>query len=103
MKLTSLIVSAIGMAAFTFQPSFADCVDVTGSVNKDDRGGIAKDGSQAPLEGAKTSAEAKTPEKSGGKMPLGENPDVATSQQDVIARQHGEKTAAAKAMEDDCK
>lgn len=107
MKLTSLIATAIGMAAISFQPSFADCVDVTGSVNKEAR--IAKDGTQAPLE-ATTPTEgqkgltttSKDPQKEGGTLPMGKSPDLATSNQDVVAQQHGEKTAAATAMQEKC-
>lgn len=119
MKTISWITISIGVAAFTFQPSFADCVDVTGSVNKEARSGIAKDGTQAPLESGAvtgtrtesatgtttTSADAggNAPQKEGGAMPMGESPNLATSSQDAVTQQKGGKTAAATAADDKCK
>jgi hypothetical protein len=108
MKFTSLALIAIGMAALTSQPSFADCVDITGSTATEDRSGIAKDGTRAPMEGSETTqaqknkADANAPQKEGGTLPLGKNPNLATSEQDVVAQQHGDKTAAAKAQQDKC-
>ncbi|MEZ2126707.1 MULTISPECIES: hypothetical protein [unclassified Sinorhizobium] len=109
MKLTSLIATAIGMAALSFQPSFADCVDITGSVNKEAGSGISKDGTHAPLEatvpkeGQKgLTTTSKAPQKEGGTMPMGTNPNQATSDQDVVAQQHGGKSAAATAMQEKC-
>jgi len=118
MKPISLTAAAIGMAAFAFQPAFADCVDVTGSVNKEARSGIAKDGTHAPLEGnagtqartetptgtTTTSADAATkpPQKDGATMPMGESRNLATSNQDAVAQQKGGETAAATATPDKC-
>ncbi|MCC2609586.1 MULTISPECIES: hypothetical protein [Rhizobium/Agrobacterium group] len=118
MKTISLLSVSIGVAAFTFQPSFADCVDVTGSVNKEARSGIAKDGTQAPLESGAvtgtrtesptgtttTSADAggNAPQKDGRAMPMGESPNLATSNQDVVSQQKGGETAAATATKDKC-
>ncbi len=108
MNLTSLALIAIGMSALTSQPSFADCVDITGSTTTEDRSGIAKDGTRAPMEGSETTqaqknkAAANAPQKEGGTLPLAKNPNLATSEQDVVAQQHGDKTAAAKALKDKC-
>lgn len=119
MKPIVLIATALGMAAFTVQPGFADCVDVTGSVNKEARGGISKDGTHAPLEGGAntqaqsggatgtttTSADAgpNAPQKDGGaNLPMGESTNLATSNQDVSAQQDGGKTAAEVATQDKC-
>lgn len=81
--------------------AMAECVDTTTSAT-DSTGSvktppISKDGTKAPLEaqpGSDSNAAAE-PQKDGSNMPLGENEDVATSQQDVEAQQHGDKTAAA--------
>lgn len=108
MNLTSLALIAVGMAALTSQPSFADCVDITGSTTTEGRSGIAKDGTHAPMEGSETTqaqknkAGANAPQKEGGTLPLAKNPNLATSEQDVVAQQHGDKTAAAKAQQDKC-
>lgn len=116
MKLTVSISAAIALAALGYTPSLADCPDVTGSVNKQEHSGIAKDGTHVPLEGTAnsqtktetstgtttTSADAlpKTPQKDGSNMPLGENSNLATSDQDVSAQQKGDQTAA---VQDKCK
>jgi hypothetical protein len=87
----------------------------SGSATAGDAGDnmIAKDGSQAPLQGtaepgAADDQGANEIAKDGSTMPLAEshgggNQDLATSQQDVEAQQEGEKTAAATAMDDECK
>jgi len=51
-----------------------------------------------------TSADAAghSPAKTGGQVPLAENPDVATSSQDAQAQQRGGKTAAAVANDKKC-
>ena len=118
MKRIVSIAAAIALAASIYSPSLADCVETTGSVNKEAHSGIAKDGTQAPLEGASgsqvetetatgtttTSADAlpKTAQKDGKAMPMGESSNLATSGQDAIAQQKGEKTAAAKSTQEKC-
>jgi len=86
--------------------AMAACPDTSATVDQSNTGAIAKDGTLAPLENADPNANPVA--KDGGTMPLatqegGGNKDLATSQQDVEAQQHGEKTAAAKAQEDRCK
>ncbi|CAN7341959.1 hypothetical protein [Mesorhizobium sp. LjRoot246] len=71
--------------------------------------GIAKDGTHAPLETPKETPKAaenagKPAAKDGSTMPLasaegGGDKNLATSQQDIEAQQHGDKAAAAKADE----
>lgn len=118
MKLIVSISAAIALAASLYSPSLADCVEITGSVNKEAHSGMAKDGTHAPLEGASgsqvetksatgtttTSADAmpKTAQKDGNAMPMGESSDLATSGQDATAQQKGDRTAAAEAQ-DECK
>jgi len=118
MKLKVSIPAAIILAASIYTPSLADCVDNTGSVTQEARSGIAKDGTHAPLEGASgsqvetksatgtttTSSDAlpNTAQKDGTAMPMGESSDLATSGQDVVAQQKGDRTAAAEAQ-DKCK
>jgi hypothetical protein len=86
--------------------AMAACPDTSASTDMNKTGAIAKDGTQAPMEGADPGA-ANTPAKDGSTMPLateeGGNKDLATSQQDVEAQQDGEKTAAATAEDDKCK
>lgn len=111
MKAIHAFAMAVGLILLAPPPSNADCVDVTTS---GDNTGIAKDGSHAPLEGqAKSQAQpgpatgttttssdttAKSPQKDGSNMPLGETSDLATSGQDAEAQQQGEKTAGAVAQ-----
>ncbi|MCD2184739.1 hypothetical protein [Rhizobium sp. GN54] len=118
MNLKVTIPAAIALAVSIYTPSLADCVDITGSVSQEARRGIAKDGTHAPMEGASgsqvetksatgtttTSSDAlpNTAQKHGNAMPMGESTDLATSGQDVIAQQKGERTAAAEAQ-DKCK
>jgi hypothetical protein len=73
--------------------------DSTGSVKTPPISKVA-----APLEAQPdpNNDAAVEPQKDGSNMPLEENKDVATSQQDVEAQQQGEQTAAAKA-DDACK
>jgi hypothetical protein len=90
----------------------------TGSVTKDTSPGaaghgtenkIAKSGSQAPLEGANQPGThyygqaGNDAAKNGQNTPLGTDTNQAMSQQDVTAQQHGGKTAAATAMDENCK
>ncbi|MCB5205250.1 hypothetical protein LH464_22555 [Neorhizobium sp. T786] len=105
---------AVPLSLLVPQPSNADCADVTKSANKQAKTGISKDGSHAPMEsetesqaqpgpaeGTTTTSSdtaAKSPEKDGSNMPLGEASDIATSGQDAEAQQQGAKTAAAAAQ-----
>lgn len=117
MKLTVSIPAAIALAAFTYSPSLADCMNTSGAVPKDQHAGIAKDGTHAPMEGSAgqlktesstgtttTSVDAlpKTAQKDGATMPMGEGSSLATSGQDVAAQQKGDKTAAATAGQGAC-
>ena len=103
-------------ATLTMMPmslALADCVDTAKSAetsNQPMTAPIEKDGSRAPLEtqatgNTETPAHKESAQKDGSTMPLateeGEGDNLATSQQDIEAQQHGEKTAAAKAK-DDC-
>jgi hypothetical protein len=105
MKLISSLLLATALS-FAGGTALAACPDTSAtSTDTNKTAGIAKDGTNAPMEGAEPSAN--TPAKDGGTMPLateqaGGNKDLATSQQDVEAQQDGEKTAAATA-EDNCK
>jgi len=97
-----LLAASLSFAAST---AIAACPD-TSATDANKTGAIAKDGTTAPLEGVEPGSN--TVAKDGGTMPLateegGGNKDLATSQQDVEAQQDGEKTAAAKAEEDECK
>jgi hypothetical protein len=105
MKLISslLLVATLSLSAGTAMAACPDTSATSTDTNK--TAGIAKDGTNAPMEGAEPSAN--TPAKDGGTMPLATdedsgNKDLATSQQDVEAQQDGEKTAAATA-EENCK
>ncbi len=120
MQKTASIAAAVALTlgAFSLQPALADCSDMTGSANNKDHTGIAKDGTHAPLEGSAGSqvqtqsptgttttsaqAAAKSPEKDGANMPMGESSNLATSNQDVAAQQKGGKTAAAVANQGKC-
>ena len=90
--------------------AMADCPDKTASnlgTDANKTAGIAKDGTHAPLESNKPADSGTAAQKDGQTMPLanqegGGNKNLATSQQDVEAQQHGDKTAAAQA-DDDCK
>ncbi|MGW9231367.1 hypothetical protein ACWGPT_10920 [Pseudorhizobium sp. NPDC055634] len=113
MKTLATITAAVTLAAFSHTPGLADCHDVAGSAKTQETAGIAKDGTQAPLEGdsgsqvktesatgtTTTSADAlaKAPQKDGQTMPMGETSNLATSGQDAAAQQDGGKTAAASA------
>lgn len=118
MKSLPILAVVAGLAAFSPQQSSADCVDTTTAAHQQEHAGIAKDGTHAPMETkaapqaqpgpavgtTTTSADtaAPSPRKDGGAMPLGENPDVATSAQDAQAQQEGGKTAAAVAGDKKC-
>jgi hypothetical protein len=102
----AIIAMAFGLAAL---PAAADCLDqnTTAATGSQPKVGISKDGTHAPLESDGTTAlNVAPPQKDGKSMPLanaegGGNKDLATSQQDVEAQQHGNKTAAAQAN-DNC-
>lgn len=117
MKMNILIPTAIALLTTIQSPSLAKCPEVTGSVNKEEHAGIAKDGTHAPMEGhagqvktessggtTTTSKEAlpETATKDGNDMPMGESSSLATSEQDVAAQQKGGKTAAATAAPEAC-
>jgi hypothetical protein len=112
------ILAVSGMAALSAPQVSADCVNTTSSPSHQEDAGIAKDGSHAPME-SQTSAQsqpgpaegtttassdtaAEAPQKDGANMPMGENPDIAASSQDVQAQQKGGKTAAAAATNQKC-
>ncbi|RLP28368.1 hypothetical protein [Mesorhizobium sp. YM1C-6-2] len=105
MKITSalLLAASLLLGAGT---AIAACPNTSAGKDVNKTAGISKDGSHAPLEGAEPSGNKAA--KDGGTMPLateegGGDKDLATSQQDVEAQQDGEKTAAAKADDDNCK
>ena len=81
--------------------AMADCADTTTSTSNSAAATktppISKDGTKAPLEVEPNKDAAASPQKDGSNMPMAEDKDIATSQQDVEAQQHGDKTAAAKA------
>jgi hypothetical protein len=81
--------------------AMADCADTTASSGNSAAATktppISKDGSKAPLEVQPNKQATATPQKNGSNMPMAEDKNVATSQQDVEAQQHGDKAAAAKA------
>lgn len=110
MKSLALAFTALALTGFAAAPAFADCLDKnTTAATGEQRTGIAKDGTHAPLEpndGMKA-AEVQPTQKDGTSMPLakqegGGDTNLATSQQDVEAQQKGDKTAAAQADEDRC-
>ena len=107
MRLMSAMIAAAAMT-LSAGAAIAACPGNTAAehgVDENRTAGIAKDGTHAPLETPDTQARAGQPAaKDGNTMPLasqegGGNKDLATSQQDVEAQQHGDKTAAAKAQE----
>ncbi|MHA6686884.1 hypothetical protein [Mesorhizobium sp. A556] len=81
--------------------AMADCADTTTSTSNSADATktppISKDGTKAPLEVQPNKDAAASPQKDGSNMPMAEDKNVATSQQDVEAQQHGDQTAAAKA------
>ena len=105
------LISSLFLAAslsFAAGTAIAACPDTSASAGTDmnKTGAIAKDGTRAPLE--TTDAGDNPVVKDGKSMPLAEqegggNKDLATSQQDIEALQHGYKTAAAAAEDDKCK
>jgi hypothetical protein len=107
--ITSIVLAA--SLSFASGAAFAACPDTPASATDTNKtGAISKDGTHAPLE--TPDAQAKAPgspvAKDGNTMPLagqenGGNKNLATSQQDVEAQQHGDKTAAATADENNCK
>ncbi len=106
-----LIASTILAATFSLMASaaMADCPGSTAGTDMNKTGAIAKDGTHAPMETPDAQAQAGNPAAKDGKsMPLageegGGDKNLATSQQDVEAQQKGDKTAAAKAEDNDCK
>lgn len=132
MKRIATLLAASALLAFGADATFAeDCVDTqagtTGSVQSGQttaaagaEQGVAKDGTQAPLETDKSASNVtQSPggtttnfsadatgggkvAKDGSTMPLatapgGGDPNLATSQQDIEAQQKGQDTAAAEA------
>ncbi|UXN62894.1 hypothetical protein N8E89_09210 [Phyllobacterium sp. A18/5-2] len=113
MKSIALIITAIAATAFASGTAIAACPDTTGSVKSETKQGIAKDGTHAPMENAAnsetqtgaastgtTTTSAEAAKKSGKTTPLAEqggtvDKNLATSGQDVMAQQKGDKTAAA--------
>ena len=108
MKLFSSLLLATALSLST-GAALADCPtgSSAGAPDTNKTGAIAKDGTHAPLEQADNNGADNKIAKDGSTMPLateqgGGNTDLATSQQDVEAQQKGDKTAAAKAMDDKC-
>lgn len=117
LRVTTMLAVA-GMIVHSAQPVFADCADGSGTPTQQVQSGIAKDGSHAPMETkapaqtqpgpaegtttASSDTAAEVPQKDGANMPMGENPDVATSSQDAQAQQKGGKTAAGAANAHKC-
>ncbi|MEQ1954375.1 hypothetical protein [Mesorhizobium sp. CN2-181] len=106
--LSSLLLAAgLSLAAGTAMAACPNGAASGTDMNK--TGSISKDGTHAPLETPDAQQQAGNPTaKDGATMPLatqegGGNKDLATSQQDVEAQQHGDKTAAATAEDDKCK
>ncbi|MER8442791.1 hypothetical protein NKH52_06250 [Mesorhizobium sp. M1066] len=106
MKMASLTI-AIAMS-LSAGSAIAACPDKSASNARTDAeqtAGISKDGTHAPLETPKASdSTGKPAAKDGATMPLagaegGGDKNLATSQQDIEAQQHGDKAAAAKADE----
>ncbi len=102
------IAAAMSLSAGTAIAACPKDTSASGNVDPNRTAGIAKDGTHAPLETPDAQAKAGNPvAKDGNTMPLanqegGGNKDLATSQQDIEAQQHGDKTAAAKAQEEAC-
>ena len=117
MKPTVTIFALVGWCALSPQTGFADCLGANNTAEEQQASRISKDGTHAPMENkgkaqaqpgpavgtttssSTTSAQA---QKDGTNMPMGENPDVATSSQDAEAQQKGDKTAAATAQDKKC-
>lgn len=113
MKTLPIMLASAALFTFGAQTSFAECGAQSGKQAR-----IAKDGTHAPLEAPKggpgvdksatgTTSTYDDPKmaKNGGTMPLANKPnggdrDLATSQQDAEAQQHGGKTAAAESQKD---
>ena len=107
MKLISSLLLAAAISVST-TAAFAACPDKSesGTTDKTNTAGISKDGTHAPLETNEQSGNTQMAQKDGKSMPLapqegGGNKNLATSQQDVVAQQKGDKTAAASA-DDKC-
>jgi hypothetical protein len=121
-RLMSGLIAAIAATAFASGTAFAACPETTGSVKTETNKGISKDGNYVPLEngansetqtgaastGTTTSSTTATAQKDGKTTPLAEmgggvDKNLATSGQDAMAQQEGEKTAAATAdANNDC-
>ncbi|MER9330228.1 hypothetical protein NKJ26_01575 [Mesorhizobium sp. M0152] len=115
MKKASLIIAiAVSLSAGSAIAACPDKSAVNAGTDTQQTAGISKDGTHAPLETPKatvtpkaTGNAGKPAAKDGSTMPLakaegGGNKNLATSQQDIEAQQHGGKAAAAKA-DDNCK
>ena len=119
-RLSSLLLaSALSLSAGT---ALAACPDDTAGMDMNATAGtvenaggnlIAKDGTRAPLQGADEpgaggqAGDGNLIARDGSTMPLagehgGGDRFLATSEQDAEAQQHGERTAAATALDDDC-
>jgi hypothetical protein len=109
MKLALMIIAAT--VSLSVGSAIAACPDQSSAnagTDTQQTAGVLKDGTRAPLEASKaTNGEGEPAAKDGNTMPLagaesGGNKNLATSQQDVEAQQHGNKTAAAQA-DQNCK
>ncbi len=114
MKIELISVIIGGLVVVPANPALADCVDMSASAAGQSETGMSKDGTHAPLEnkdetqaqpgpatGTTTTSSdmaAKSPEKDGSNLPMGESPDLATSGQDAQAQQEGGKSAGAVAQ-----
>ena len=101
MRTTISMLAGACILGLASAPALSACPDTGGSVGMQPRPGIAKDGTHAPLEANRSmNSDAKPVTKDGRTMPLadqqgGGDKNLATSQQDVQAQQHGGQTAAA--------
>jgi hypothetical protein len=109
MKMASLAITiAVSLSAGAAIAACPDKSAANAGADTQQTAGIAKDGTHAPLETPKAADNAGKPAaKDGSTMPLagaegGGDKNLATSQQDIEAQQHGDKAAAAKA-DDSCK
>lgn len=111
MKPITSILAAVAITALTSGAAIAKCHEATGSAKNETQQGISKDGTHAPMEdsassqtqtgAASTGTTTRSEMKADKSTPLadqggGVDKNLATSGQDVMAQQKGEKTAAAK-------
>ncbi|WP_246675688.1 MULTISPECIES: hypothetical protein [unclassified Mesorhizobium] len=107
MKMALVIALAVSFSAGSAIAACPDKSAANTGADTQQTAGISKDGTHAPLETPKAKDSAGKPAaKDGSTMPLagaegGGDKNLATSQQDIEAQQHGGKTAAAKA-DDSC-